>query len=70
MKLNEPIYAKKKANGLYLYKGRLTQLNLGLIKEMNQKKFAPNLSPFQIKILDCAPISILGITFNSVVQLR
>ena len=76
MKLNEHICAKKKANGLYFYKGhnesesRPTQLNLSLIEVMNQKKFAPNPSPIWIRILACAPLSILGITFCSDVQLR
>ena len=76
MELNEQICAKKKANGLYFYKGhnesqsRPTQLNLSPIEIMNQRKFALNSNPVWIRIPACAPLSILSITFCSEVQLR
>ena len=76
MKLNKWICVKKKANGIYFYKGhdefkrRPTQLNLSLIGARNQKKFASNPSPIRIRILDCTSVSIFGISFGSEVQLR
>ena len=76
MKLNKWICVKKKANGIYFYKGhdefkrRPTQLNLSLIGARNQRKFAPNASPIQIRIPACIAVSIFGITFGSDVQSR
>ena len=76
MELNKWICIKKKADGLYFYKGhdefkkRPTQLNLSPIGVKNQRKFAPNPSPIQIRIPTCTSISIFGITFGSEVQLR
>ena len=37
---------------------RPTQLNMSPIGATNQRKFAPNPSPIQIRILACAPVSI------------
>ena len=74
MELNKWIFAKKKANGLYFYKGhdkvRKCQLNLSLIRARNQRKFAPNPSPIRIRIPACTSVSIFGITFGSDVQSR
>ena len=47
---------------------KTTQLNLSPIGVRNQRKFAPNPSPIQIRIPACTPISILGINFGSGVQ--
>ena len=49
---------------------RLTQLNSSAIGEMNQRKFAPNLSLIRIRIPTCAPVSTWSITFGSNVQSR
>ena len=46
------------------------QLNLNPIAIRNQKKFASNPSPIQIRIPICAPVSILSTTFGLNVQLR
>ena len=76
MELNKWICAKKKANGLYFYKGHdevkkmPTQLNLSPIGARNQRKFAPNPSPIRIRIPACTSVSIFGITFGSDVQSR
>ena len=74
MKLNKWICAKKKANGLYFYKGhdkvRKGQLNLSLIRVRNQRKFAPNPSPIWIRIPACTLVSNFCITFGSDVQSR
>ena len=47
------------------FKRRPIQLNLSPIGVRNQKKFAPNPSPIQIRIPDCTSVSIFGITFDS-----
>ena len=74
MKLNKWIYAKKKANGLYFYKGhdevKEGQPNLSPIGGRNQRKFAPNPSPIRIRIPNCTLVSIFGITYGSDVQSR
>ena len=73
MKLNKWICAKKKANGLYFYKGhdkvRKGQLNLSLIRVRNQRKFAPNPSPIWIRIPACTLISIFTKSPNSNIKL-
>ena len=53
---------------MYEFKKRPTQWNLSPIGARNQRKFAPNPSPIRIRILTCAPVSILGINFGSGVQ--
>ena len=52
------------------FKKRPIQLNLSPIGARNQRKYAPNPSPIQIRILDCTSVSIFGITFGSDVQSR
>ena len=47
-----------------------TQLNLNPVVVRNQKKFASNPNPIQIRIPVYAPVSILSTTFGSDVQLR
>ena len=50
------------------FKRRPTQLNLSPTGARNQRKFAPNLSPIQIRIPACTSVSIFGITFGSNIQ--
>ena len=52
------------------FKRRPTQLNSSPIGERNQRKFAPNSSLIQIRILACTSVSIFGITFVSNIQSR
>ena len=52
------------------FKRRPTQLNLSLIGTRNQRKFAPNPSPIQIRISACTSVSIFSITFGSDVQIQ
>ena len=52
------------------FKRRPTQLNLSPNAARNQRKFAPNPSPIQIRISACTSVSIFGITFGSDIQLR
>ena len=47
------------------FKRRPTQLNSSPIGVRNQRKFAPNPSPIQIRIPACISVSIFGITFSS-----
>ena len=52
------------------FKRRPTQLNLSLIGTRNQRKFAPNPSPIQIRISACTSVSIFGIIIGSDIQSR
>ena len=52
------------------FKRRTTQLNLSPTGARNQRKFAPNLSPFRIRISACTSISIFDITLSSNIQSR
>ena len=52
------------------FKRRPTQLNSSPIGARNQRKFAPNPSPIQIRIPACTSVSIFGITFDSDIQSR
>ena len=52
------------------FKRRPTQLNLSPIGAKNQRKFAPNPSPIQIRIPACTSVSIFSITLGSDVQSR
>ena len=71
------ICPKKKANGLYFYKGHDEVKEgqpIGVRNQRkfapNQRRFAPNPSPIQIRILAFAPVSIWSIAFGSNVQSR
>ena len=52
------------------FKRRPTQLNLSPTGARNQRKFAPNPSPIQIRILACTSFSIFDINFVSDIQSR
>ena len=51
-------------------KRRPTQLNLSPIRARNQRKFAPNPSPIQIRIPACTSVSIFSISLGLDVQSR
>ena len=52
------------------FKRRPTQSNSSPIGARNQRKFAPNPGPIQIRIPACTSVSIFSITFSSDIQSR